>query len=108
MKRIKMAQNNLEMLETGIRDYLEWMKSNEYSQPSWMSYKKVLDNFFAFIKRKSITCNDIFTLDTIESFIKDRGRTSISEAAIRGLCRFSSKENPKTHTKTTLSVTRNL
>jgi site-specific recombinase XerD len=83
-----MAQNNLEMLETGIHDYLEWMKSNEYSQPSCMSYKKVLDNFFAFIKRKSITCNDIFTLDTIEGFIKDRGRTSISEAAVRGLCRY--------------------
>jgi site-specific recombinase XerD len=83
-----MAQNNLEMLEAAIRDYLEWMKSNEYSQPSWMSYKKVLDNFFAFIKRKGITCNDIFTLDTIESFIKDRGRTSISQAAIRGLCRY--------------------
>ncbi len=88
MKRIKMAQNNLERLEAAIRDYLEWMKSNEYSQPTMMSYKKILDNFFAFIKHKNTTCSDIFTLDTVESFIKYRGRTSISQAAIRGLCRY--------------------
>ncbi len=83
-----MAQNNLEMLETGIRDYLEWMKSNEYSQLTMMNYKKVLDNFLAFIEPKDIVWNDIFTLNTLESFLKQTGRTHKSAVPIRCLCGY--------------------
>lgn len=78
----------MQLLDEAIHDYLEWMKSHGYSHKTWMIYKQVLDNFLAFIEHKDITWNDIFTLDTIESFLKERGRTHTSVAAIRGLCGY--------------------
>ena len=83
-----MINKQMQMLDEAIHDYLEWMKSHGYSHKTWMIYKQGLDNFLAFIEHKDITCNDIFTLDTIETFLKETGRTHTSAAAIRGLCGY--------------------
>lgn len=78
----------MQMLDEAIRDYLEWMKSNGYSQQSCISYKYALENFLAFIEGKDIIWNDIFTLNTLESFLKQTRRSHTSAPAIRGLCGY--------------------
>ena len=75
------------MLEQAVNDYLLWMISAGYSHSTLDSYGKALDNFTLFVNRRGIAREDIFSLDTLKSYQKARGR-SYESHAIRGLSRF--------------------
>ena len=80
------------MLEQAVNDYLLWMISAGYSHSTLDSYEKALNNFILFVNRRGIAREDIFSLDTLKSYQKGRGR-SYESHAIRGLSRFLYQQN---------------
>lgn len=82
-----MATANNTSIKQAINDYLVWMISNGYSFQTAGTYEQILKRFSAFINRRKIAWDDIFTLDTLEAFQSNRKRTSAS-AAIKGLSRY--------------------
>lgn len=74
------------MLKQAIEDYLLWMISTGYSQSVLDSAERVLQQFSAFINRRQITWESIFSYETLKAFRKDRG--SIPVCAIRGLSKY--------------------
>ena len=74
-------------LERSIGDYLQWMKSEGYAHSTWLGYEQVLNNFLNYVSSRKIAWDNIFTLDTLNEFIKQR-KNAWESAAIRGLCRY--------------------
>jgi len=80
-----MSETSYQMLEKAISDYLQWIKSREYrNRKARKRYEKVLADFLAFVREKSISWADMFTLDTLKGF---REYTDLSNPshALRGL-----------------------
>jgi len=75
------------MLEQGITDYLLWMISAGYAQSTWNRTEQALKYFSAFINKRNISCGDIFNLDTLDAFRKEKGLT-YTLCAVRGLWRY--------------------
>jgi len=61
-----------EELTQAIRDYLQWMVSEGYAPSTCESYRCELNHFLSFVNDKDIRWDDIFHLDTLQSFQKNR------------------------------------
>ena len=77
---------NNTMLKQAIRDYLLWMMSSGYSPSTVENHEQVLNHYLAFICRRKIAWDDIFTLDAMKEFQKDI--QPANTRAIRGLSRY--------------------
>jgi len=73
-------------LEQAVLDYLEWMIESRYSDRTYINYQRTLVQFITFVGRKRYAVNKVFTLDTLNKFIKTHEKCHAS--AIRGLGRY--------------------
>ena len=73
-------------LEQAIMDYLEWMTERGYSSSSHKSYQKELRQFIKFVRRKRYVLSEVFTLGTLNTFIKHHEKCHAH--AIRGLSQY--------------------
>lgn len=73
-------------LEQAVSDYLQWMVESRYNSQTCANYGKTLRQFIMFVGRKRYTVNKVFTLDTLNRFIKTHEKCHAS--AIRGLSRY--------------------
>jgi len=73
-------------LKQAISDYLLWLASEGYSPRTCEGYRQLLNNFRLFITRKSIPWDEIFTLDTLKAFKKEKNLKYVP--ALRGLSRY--------------------
>lgn len=72
-------------LAQAIRDFLLWMKSNQYARGTIELYRPVLNQFLRFIGDGKFSWDDIFTHTTLNEFKKLKG---VKETvAVRGLWR---------------------
>jgi len=74
------------LLKQAIEDYLQWMKSAGYARKTRQSYQAQLNQFFCFIKNTTISWQQLFTSNSLESFKKITEQSSM--AAINGLSRY--------------------
>lgn len=74
-------------LQQAIEAYLLWMIENGYSRSTWYIHAAVLKHFQAYIKRRKIPWNRIFTFTTEHAFARETGLTHVT-AALRGLSRY--------------------
>lgn len=81
-----MAGKDSIMVRQAIRDYLGWMAWEGYSPKTCEGYRRVLNNFLRFISHKNIPWDEIFTLDTLKAFQKERSLRYVP--ALRGLSRY--------------------
>jgi len=77
---------NDKQLRQAISDYLLWMASEGYSPKTCEGYRQLLHNFLLFISRKDIPWDEIFTLDTLKAFKKEKNLDYVP--AVRGLSRY--------------------
>ena len=73
-------------LEQAVSDYLQWMVDSRYNNQTCANYGKTLRQFITFAGRKRYAANKVFTLDTLNRFIKSHERCHAH--AIRGLSRY--------------------
>ena len=93
----KMASQNVQNcnisvnreLGQAINDYLLWMISKGYSHKTLESYEHILKSFLLFISSKEKSWNEIFTLNTLKDFQKNRKNAG---AAVRGLSKYLFKQ----------------
>ncbi len=78
-----MIDNRIQAFKKDIDDYLQWMIFNGYAFHTCGSYQAELNSFLLFIIRNQIDCDDIFTLDTLKNFQKNK--PAAEGAAVRGL-----------------------
>ena len=77
--------NTHQRLAHAIRDYLQWLEARAYrNTKARMRYEHVLTAFLAFVRKKDIGWDTLFTIDTLKDF---RNSTNLpnSSHAIRGL-----------------------
>ena len=73
-------------LAQAIRDYLLWMKSNQYASSTIELYRPMLDQFLRFIADGKYSWDEIFTHAALNEF---RSHTGVDQtAALRGLWRY--------------------
>jgi len=73
-------------LEQAVSDYLKWMVESRYNSQTCTNYCKTLRQFISFVCRKRYAANEVFTLDTLNRFIKTHEKCYAH--AIRGLSRY--------------------
>jgi len=72
-----------------IENFLNWMNENNYRARTIYIYKLSVERFNSFVSKQKIQKNNIYTLDTLNAFIKYSGRSSRSEAiAVRMLSSY--------------------
>ena len=82
----KQIESTRGFLEQAVSDYLQWMVESRYSDRTYINYQRTLVQFITFVGRKRYTVNKVFTLDTLNTFIKTHEKCHAS--AIRGLSRY--------------------
>lgn len=82
----KQIESTRGFLEQAVSDYLQWMVESRYSDRTYINYQRTLVQFITFVGRKRYTVNKVFTLDTLNKFIKTHEKCHAS--AIRGLSRY--------------------
>jgi len=73
-------------LEQAVSDYLQWMVESRYNNQTCTNYGKILRQFIMFVGRKRYAVDEVFTLDTLNRFIKAHEKCHTH--AIRGLSRY--------------------
>jgi integrase/recombinase XerD len=73
-------------LEQATGDYLKWMSQQGYSTATIENYRSTLNQFFIFIKCRSFSWDEIFTIHTLERFQEVRALKCI--AGVKGLSRY--------------------
>ena len=71
-------------------DYLNWMKSVNYSHATVHLHRRQLELFLDFVKNRRLPWQQLFTVNTREHFKKISGLATT--AAINGLCRYLVKQ----------------
>jgi site-specific recombinase XerD len=82
----KKGQGN-SLAEQAIGDYLLWMIDQGYSRRAWSLYERLLRYFAAFIARRALCWEHIFTVKTLEAF-QQECRLCHAGTAVRGLARY--------------------
>ena len=82
----RLVETTKDFLEQAVSDYLKWMVESFYNSQTRTNYGKTLRQFMMFVGRKRYTVNRVFTLDTLNRFIKAHEKCHAS--AIRGLSRY--------------------
>jgi len=57
-------------LEQAVSDYLKWMVESRYNSQTCTNYGKTLRQFITFVGRKRSAANEVFTLGTLNRFIR--------------------------------------
>ena len=73
-------------LMRAIADYLQWMKSANYSLGTQHMHRRQLELFLDFVKNRRLPWQQLFTVNTREHFKKISGLATT--AAINGLSRY--------------------
>ncbi|MBW2635042.1 MAG: tyrosine-type recombinase/integrase [Deltaproteobacteria bacterium] len=73
-------------LEQAVSDYLKWMVESRYNSQTCTNYGKTLRQFITFVGRKRSAANEVFTLGTLNRFIRTHEKCYAH--AIRGLSRY--------------------
>jgi len=73
-------------LNQAISDYLLWLASEGHSPKTCQGYRQMLNNFLLFISPKRIPWDEIFTLNTLKAFQKEKNLNYVP--AVRGLSRY--------------------
>ncbi len=76
----------LKHLKQAISDYLQWMKSVGYVRKTRQSYQTQLNQFVFFNKNTTISWQQLFTSDCLETFKRITEQSALS--AINGLWRY--------------------
>ncbi|MFQ5976229.1 MAG: hypothetical protein ACE5J5_07945, partial [Candidatus Hydrothermarchaeales archaeon] len=65
-----MGDKDSKMLSEAIQDYLDWIKLMEEhrGKPTSLGYRQILIDFLIFAIKKEIAWEEMFTLDTLETF----------------------------------------
>jgi len=74
-------------LAKAVDDYLVWMISADYASGTIMIHERLLNHFQKFITNRSISWEQVFTYDSLNSFEKHCG-LHFSANAVRGLSRY--------------------
>ncbi len=74
-------------LDLEIRDYLLRLIDQGYSRHTWPVYERILHRFLGFVERQAIGREQIFSVQTLESFAH-QCRDRRLYPAIRGLARY--------------------
>ena len=77
-------------LMRAIADYLQWMKSANYSLGTQHMHRRQLELFLDFVKNRRLPWQQLFTVNTREHFKKISGLATT--AAINGLSRYLVKQ----------------
>ena len=77
-------------LTRAIADYLQWMKSVNYTATSRHQHRTQLELFLSFVKNRRFDCQQLFTEKTREHFKKISGLATT--AAVNGLSRYLVKQ----------------
>jgi len=64
------SNNCILRLAKALEDYLMWMISADYASDSIMRHERLLNHFQNFITNRSISWEQVFTYDTLNSFEK--------------------------------------
>ena len=80
------VESTQSFLKQAVSDYLQWMVESNYSACSCTNYQKTLAQFIKFVRRKKYALSGVFTLDTLNRFIKIHEKCHAH--AIRGLSRY--------------------
>lgn len=80
------VESTQSFLKQAVSDYLQWMVESNYSACSCTNYQKTLAQFIKFVRRKKYALSGVFTLDTLNRFIKIHEKSHAH--AIRGLSRY--------------------
>jgi len=64
------SNNCILRLAKAVEDYLMWMISADYASDSIMRHERLLNHFQNFITNRSISWEQVFTYDTLNSFEK--------------------------------------
>ena len=86
MNRSKTDWDDL-CLEQAIMDYLLRLIDQGYSRHTWPVYERLLHRFLVFVERQAISQEQIFSVQTLESFAH-QCRDRRLYPAIRGLARY--------------------
>jgi site-specific recombinase XerD len=91
----KQIEATRKFLEQAVSDYLQWMVESRYNSQTCTNYGKTLRQFITFVGRKRYSANEVFTLDTLNRFIKTHDKCHAH--AIRGLSRhlYAQKRIPE-------------
>jgi site-specific recombinase XerD len=81
-----MIEKCIKTLKQAIRDYLQWMASQGYSQKTCQDYRSELNKFLLFISHEDMAWDEIFTLHTLKTFQQESNVKYVH--AVRGLSRF--------------------
>jgi site-specific recombinase XerD len=81
-----MSDKDSIMAEQAIREYLEWMASEGYRAKMLERNRWELEQFLLFIRRKGMPWDEMFTLDTLNAFRKEKNRKHVP--ALRELSRY--------------------
>jgi len=68
-------------LEQAVSDYLQWMVESCYNNQTCTNYGKILRQFIMFVGRKRYAVDEVFTLDTLNRFIKAHEKCHAHAAA---------------------------
>jgi integrase/recombinase XerD len=82
----RQVETTKDFLEQAVSDYLKWMVESRYNSQTCTNYGKTLRQFITFVGRKRYAANEVFTLDTLNRFI--RAHEKCHAYAIRGLSRY--------------------
>jgi hypothetical protein len=75
------------LAEQAIREYLLWMIDKGYSQWVWALHERLLRNFAAFVSRRALCWEHIFTAKTLAAF-QQECRLRHTGRVVRGLARY--------------------
>ncbi len=76
----------VEDLKQAAAEYLKWIPSKGYTQGTQNCYRQNLNQFTDFISRRRFLWNEIFTLETVNTFMNVSGHRRAF--GIRGLARY--------------------
>jgi site-specific recombinase XerD len=82
-----MSSRRNHRLDAAIQEYLLWLIDQNYSSSTWSGYQRLLARFSVFVEQQAIGWEQIFTLQTVESFAnhcRDRRLYTV----VRGLARY--------------------
>jgi site-specific recombinase XerD len=64
------APSVVERLEKAVSDYLLWMISADYASGTIINHERLLNHFQNFITNRNISCEQVFSYDTLNGFEK--------------------------------------
>lgn len=86
-----MTNNDLKLLQDAIDDYLSWIIDIGMSDNTFIIHKRISGYFVKFVRHKRLTWDELFTMKTLNRFIKTQ-KFKRASSVIKGLAKYLYRE----------------